>query len=263
MGTTVEEALARRKAEQEAKAAEAAGTDTSEKSLEERMQDAIKAQQEGAKSQGVTTASTESGTAAPDLASGELKVEATRDLGANSPNPAGIAQGNISPNPALQVSQARLAEQAVIPQSEDTPSAAVAAGAGDLTPAQLERARRILGLETAAKTQNRAFRSSARTFQHLFAGAGVVTPDGRRLTFGGQPGGVGIYVTDRADDIAYLEELSHTSGSQVTEPGVTDDATKNALQEAARDARRNTEVDLNPNVQAARNSLGQTIAKND
>lgn len=104
---------------------------------------------------------------------------------------------------------------------------------------------------------------ATRTFYHLYAGAGVVMPDGTRLTFGGKPGSQGVFMTDKMEETAYLSELANTPGSQVSEDlsGVQDPEFQHDQEEALGDSRRNTLLDLDPNVAAARAGLGRTIAQ--
>lgn len=110
-----------------------------------------------------------------------------------------------------------------------------------------------------------------RTFQHLYAGAGVVMEKGKRLVFGGPNGGIGYYSTNKPSEIELLNEIANTPGSMVTEVKQAPDgryvtATDPILQAeqlaVQRDSRRNTENDLNPNVQNARQNLSRTIAQN-
>lgn len=183
-------------------------------------------------------------------------------------SPVPTTQDTVSLNPQGQKSQARLAEEAAITQS--SVNVAHSSGVPMLTPEQLEQAKKQLGLvspsEQARVVATRTI-GRVRTFNHLFAGAGTIMPNGTRLTFGGAPGGIGTYVTDNAEEIAFLEELSRTSGSQVSDPEkhVGEDARdqfRDEQMQALEDARKNTVTDLNPNVVAARAALESTIKQN-
>lgn len=119
--------------------------------------------------------------------------------------------------------------------------------------------------------------SKFRTFQHLYAGANTIMPNkkdeppGKKLVFGGPAGGVGTYTTKDEAEIAYLEELSQTSGTMISEikqdpEGRTivrvDESIKADIQEAVADSRKNTAAETNPAIVAARENLAQNIAKN-
>lgn len=109
-----------------------------------------------------------------------------------------------------------------------------------------------------------------RNFKHLYAGANTIMPDGKKLVFGGPAGGVGVYTTNKEDEIEYLERLANTSGSMITEIAldkdgrtviVEDESIKHDIEAAVADSRKNSAAEVNPAIVAARENLAQNIAK--
>lgn len=109
-----------------------------------------------------------------------------------------------------------------------------------------------------------------RTFQHLYANANTIMPNGKKLIFGGQNGHTGQYSTNVPDQIEHLAELAHTPGSMITEVRkdpegryiVVTDAILQAEQLAAlADSRKNSARDLDPAASQAMNNLPFTIAQ--
>lgn len=110
-----------------------------------------------------------------------------------------------------------------------------------------------------------------RTFQHLYANANTIMPNGKKLIFGGQNGHLGQYSTNIPDQIKHLAELANTPGSMVTEVRqdaegrfiVVTDAILDAEKQAALiDSRTNTARQQDPGVAQAISNLGRTIAQN-
>lgn len=164
---------------------------------------------------------------------------------------------------------ARLAAaQELLKEHGLTPATTPNAG-GNTYPTLTEKADGTL-LEVAAPKIT-PISGAMRTFQHLYAGAGVIMPTGKRLVFGGQNGGIGYYTTNRTNEIELLSDLADTPGSMVSEVKVTPDGrmvvTTDPILQAEQlavqqDARRNTAADLNPQVSNARENLARTIAQN-
>lgn len=115
-------------------------------------------------------------------------------------------------------------------------------------------------------------RTKGHEFQHVYAGAGTIMDNGKRLTFGGAPGGNGRYVTADEEEVEFLKKLANTPGSQITEIFRDADGREVArgaesslaqdLTQARADAARNTELDTDPAVNTARNNLGNAIKLN-
>jgi hypothetical protein len=112
-------------------------------------------------------------------------------------------------------------------------------------------------------------RSEWRTFQHQYANANTIMPDGKKLIFGGQNGNIGQYSTNVPEQIKWLADLARTPGSMVTEVRkdadgrfiVVTDAILDAERQAVLiDSRTNSAADLNPNVVTARANLSRQIA---
>lgn len=111
---------------------------------------------------------------------------------------------------------------------------------------------------------------SWRTFQHLYANANTIMPNGKKIIFGGQNGHTGQYSTNVPEQIEHLAELAHTPGSMITEVRkdsegryiVVNDAILEAEQLAAlADSRKNSARDLDPAASQAMNNLPFTIAQ--
>lgn len=109
-----------------------------------------------------------------------------------------------------------------------------------------------------------------RTFQHLYANANTIMPNGKKIIFGGQNGHIGQYSTNVPDQIEHLAILANTPGSMITEVRqdkdgryivVTDAILEAEKQAALADSRMNTARQQNPSVAQAMNNLGQTIAR--
>lgn len=109
-----------------------------------------------------------------------------------------------------------------------------------------------------------------RTFQHLYANANTIMPNGKKIIFGGQNGHTGQYSTNVPDQIEHLADLARTPGSMVTEVRkdaegrfiVVTDAILQAEQLAAlADSRKNSARDLDPAASQAMNNLPFTIAQ--
>jgi hypothetical protein len=109
-----------------------------------------------------------------------------------------------------------------------------------------------------------------RNFKHLYAGANTIMSDGKKLIFGGPTGGAGVYTTNKADEIEYLEKLSSMSGSMITEIAldkdgrtvvVEDESIQHDIEVAVSDSRANSAAEVNPSIVAARENLAQNIAK--
>jgi len=195
-----------------------------------------------------------------------------------------------SPAEAIQAAKNKLADQAKTEAAQESGAQATQAFASSIgnstqlqaastIPQASQAAQNTVTAEDvqtlqAAETAQRVTvaKSNAREFQHVYAGAGVNLKNGKRLTFGGAPGSNGRYVTDREDEIAYLEELANTQGSQVTEIFRDSEGREVArgagsslasdFQRAARDAAANTVADADPNVNTARNNLPNVIKMN-
>jgi hypothetical protein len=112
----------------------------------------------------------------------------------------------------------------------------------------------------------------ARTFVHQVAGANTIMPTGKKLVFGGRRGlaslgqtsGLGYYVTDLPEEITWLENICKYTSSQVTElvdEKVVPKKADPAIAMAVADAAHNTEQVFNPQVSAAVDNLGGSIAK--
>lgn len=99
-----------------------------------------------------------------------------------------------------------------------------------------------------------------REFKHLYAGAGTNMPDGTRIVFGGRPGHEGTFVTRDRTQIAFLQMLANTPGSQISEPANhhANDQFIMEQRQALADSRANSARDLDPAIVAARSKL-QTI----
>ena len=124
----------------------------------------------------------------------------------------------------------------------------------------------------AAEPEQEAVLAHARTFVHQVAGANTIMPDGKKLVFGGRRGlaslgqtsGLGYYVTDLPEEITWLENICKHTSSQVTELVGERVVTKKAdpaIAMAVADAAHNTEQVFNPQVSAAVDNLGGSIAK--
>lgn len=109
-----------------------------------------------------------------------------------------------------------------------------------------------------------------RTFQHLYANANTIMPDGKKIIFGGQNGHTGQYSTNQPEQIEHLVGLSNTPGSMVSEVRqdregryiVVNDAILEAERQAALiDSRKNTAHQQSPGVAQAISNLGRTIAQ--
>lgn len=110
------------------------------------------------------------------------------------------------------------------------------------------------------------------TYQHLYAGANTIMADGRKLVFGGAPGGPGTYATQDKDEIEFLDKIAKMGGSQITK--ITQDVdgrekvvgdvtdTVNDIQAAQQDAIANTVRDANPAIAAARANISKIAAQN-
>lgn len=109
-----------------------------------------------------------------------------------------------------------------------------------------------------------------RTFQHLYANANTIMPNGKKIIFGGQNGHTGQYSTNVPEQIEHLADLARTPGSMITEVRkdadgryivVTDAILEAEKQAALVDSRLNTARQQDPNVAQAMNNLGRTIAQ--
>lgn len=110
-----------------------------------------------------------------------------------------------------------------------------------------------------------------RVFQHVYAGANTILPDGTKLTFGGPLGSQGTFITNVPEEVAHLEKLAKMPGSQISEivhtadgrdVPTSADAQFSADQAQVRaDAAANSARDLDPNVVAARSNLAASIAQ--
>lgn len=109
-----------------------------------------------------------------------------------------------------------------------------------------------------------------RTFQHLYANANTIMPDGKKIIFGGQNGHTGQYSTNNEEQIKHLSTLANTPGSMITEVRqdsegryivVTDAILEAEKQAALIDSRKNTAHQQDPNVAQAMNNLGRSIAQ--
>jgi hypothetical protein len=109
-----------------------------------------------------------------------------------------------------------------------------------------------------------------RTFQHLYANANTILPNGKKIIFGGPNGHIGQYSTNVPEQIQHLAELANTPGSMITEVRkdaegryivVTDSILEAEKQAALVDSRMNTARQQDPNVSQAMNNLGRTIAQ--
>lgn len=125
-------------------------------------------------------------------------------------------------------------------------------------------------LDTAIETGIGYAEAPWRTFQHLYANANTIMPNGKKIIFGGQNGHVGQYSTNKKDQIEHLVELANTPGSMVTEVRkdaegryivVTDAILEAETRAALIDSRTNTARQQDPNVAQAMNNLGRTIAQ--
>lgn len=110
-----------------------------------------------------------------------------------------------------------------------------------------------------------------RTFQHVYANANTILPNGKKLVFGGPNGGVGEFTTNNVAELEHLVELARTPGSMITEVLVLQDGRHiaradqvlNAERAAViRDSRLNTAAESNPNIATARNNLPNNIRMN-
>ena len=109
-----------------------------------------------------------------------------------------------------------------------------------------------------------------KTYQHQYANANTILPNGKKIIFGGMNGSIGQYSTNVPSQIEHLDELAQTPGSMITEVRkdsegrfvVVTDAILQAEQQAALiDSRTNSAADLNPNVVSARANLARQIAQ--
>lgn len=109
-----------------------------------------------------------------------------------------------------------------------------------------------------------------KTYQHQYANANTILPNGKKIIFGGMNGHIGQYSTNIPTQIEHLDELARTPGSMITEVRkdadgrfiVVTDAILQAEQQAVLiDSRTNSAADTNPNVAAARANLSRQIAQ--
>ena len=109
-----------------------------------------------------------------------------------------------------------------------------------------------------------------KTYQHQYANANTILPNGKKIIFGGMNGSIGQYSTNVPSQIEHLDDLAQTPGSMITEVRkdsegrfvVVTDAILQAEQQAALiDSRTNSAADLNPNVVSARANLARQIAQ--
>lgn len=133
--------------------------------------------------------------------------------------------------------------------------------------AQIQAAQPVAlsGVATVAPERNVGWK----TYQHQYANANTIMPNGKKLIFGGQNGSTGQYSTNVPSQIEHLDDLARTPGSMVTEVRkdaegrfivVTDAVLQSEQQAALIDSRTNSAADLNPNVVAARSNLARQIA---
>jgi hypothetical protein len=126
--------------------------------------------------------------------------------------------------------------------------------------------------EPEPEPEQEAVLAHARTFVHQVAGANTIMPDGKKLVFGGRRGlaslgqtsGLGYYVTDLPEEITWLENICKNTSSQVTElvgEKVVPKRADPTIAMAVADAAHNTEQVFNPQVSAAVDGLGGSIAK--
>lgn len=95
------------------------------------------------------------------------------------------------------------------------------------------------------------------TFTSTIKGSTVVTPAGKTLRFTG-----GVYVTDRPDEIEMLDALVKDIQTSIgREDQVYAKMPAPEIAEAAADAAKNTELEADPAISAARNALAATLAK--
>lgn len=105
--------------------------------------------------------------------------------------------------------------------------------------------------------------TGVRTFVHLVAGANTILPTGKKLVFGGKPGGLGYYVTADRDEIEWLADLASANSSQITEEIDNRVVTKPrdpAILQAQLDANANSERMLNPTTASAVDNIQAHIA---
>jgi len=109
-----------------------------------------------------------------------------------------------------------------------------------------------------------------RTFQHLYANANTILPNGKKLIFGGQNGHIGQYSTNVPEQLEHLTELARTPGSMITEVRqdaegryivVTDDILQAEQLAALADSRKNSARDLDPAASQAMSNLPRVIAQ--
>lgn len=147
-----------------------------------------------------------------------------------------------------------------------TPNANGAQNAALAAAEQIQTSREVAASERADRAVLAL--QSARNYEHIFAGANAIMPDGKKITFAGRPGTRGYYTTTKAKEIQFLDELSTTSGSQISSPelrGRTQgeyDEYHRDLAEATRDANANAARENDPNIVAARANLPKLIAAN-
>lgn len=101
------------------------------------------------------------------------------------------------------------------------------------------------------------------TYMHIFAGANTIMPSGKKLTFNGRPGSVGYYTTIKEDEIAFLDELAETGGSQISKEEralLIDNEFNRERTEAYTASTVNSAQQLDKNVVAAQDNLAKTIA---
>ena len=95
------------------------------------------------------------------------------------------------------------------------------------------------------------------TFTSTIKCSTVVTPAGKTLRFTG-----GVYVTDKPDEIEMLDALVKDIQTSIgREDQVYAKQAAPEIAEAAADAAKNTELEADPAISAARNALAATLAK--
>ena len=124
-----------------------------------------------------------------------------------------------------------------------------------------------MNLATSPVVQTTAVQE-LRTFKALTAGSNVIMPTGKKLVFGGPVGGHGAYVTNKAIEIAFLQEMVQNANGQIweeaspekeaviiaTSPVVTDTET------AASDVKDLAVKAVNPRLEAMAAALGSIDA---
>lgn len=201
---------------------------------------------------------------ATDALKSRLAAANSADAAVNANAAAAVAQQQptaLTPNSALGAQGSN-----VLDLSSETKLQTQ--GAQDAIPQRQDRE-----LDYDPRTEVRiANRPAGREFQHVYAGANTIMPDGGVITFGGAPGQVGRHITNDHDKITYLEKLSKMPGSQITEivrdtegrevPMGSVDAYYADLRRAQTDASENTRLDSDPAVATARSNLANNIKVN-